>query len=116
MRRLALCVDSERQEREVGHGEEAGHAAPQRYSELNSERGVAEELKRESPDEPGNRWMTRGKERHSHVEDGLLVPHHVSVSHRQCVVATLQVKVLERQLDHLEMEKSREGTSLPWQP
>lgn len=42
-----------------------------------------------------------GRRSHSHVEDGLLVSHHVAVSHRQGVIASLEVKILKRQLDHL---------------
>ena len=45
----------------------------------------------------------------SHVKDGLLIPDHRAVAHRQRVVAALQVKVLERQLDHLD--DGRAGTS-----
>lgn len=36
------------------------------------------------------------------MEDGLLVPHHLSVSDCQGVVAALQVKILKRQFDYLD--------------
>lgn len=36
------------------------------------------------------------------MEDGLLVPHHLAVPNRQCVIAALQVKILKCQLDYLD--------------
>ena len=36
------------------------------------------------------------------MEDGLLVSHHLAVSHCQGVIASLQVKILKCQLDHLD--------------
>lgn len=36
------------------------------------------------------------------MEDGLLVPYHLTVTNRQGVVATLQVKILKCQLDYLD--------------
>lgn len=36
------------------------------------------------------------------MEDGLLVSHHIAVSHCERVIAALQVKILKRQLDHLD--------------
>jgi len=44
----------------------------------------------------------RGQMSHSHVEDGLLVSHHLPVSHRQGVVASFQVKVHKGQLYYLD--------------
>lgn len=41
---------------------------------------------------------------HSHVENSLLVPILPSVPDREGVVASLQVKLLKGQLDHLERE------------
>lgn len=36
------------------------------------------------------------------MEDGLLVSDHLAISHRQGVIASLQVKILKCQLDHLD--------------
>lgn len=49
---------------------------------------------------------------HSHVEDGLLVSHHLAVSHCQGVVASLQVKILKCQLDHLENSRDITKTTM----
>lgn len=58
---------------------------------------------------------------HSHVEDGLLVSHHLAVSNRQGVVASLQVKIFKCQLDHLDnggdINETNEGSrclNTPW--
>lgn len=42
-----------------------------------------------------------GRRSHSHMEDGLLVSNHLAVSHCQSVIASLQVKILKSQLNHL---------------
>lgn len=48
------------------------------------------------------RHKDQGWRSHSHVEDGLLVSHHLSISDCQGVVATLQVKILKCQFDYLD--------------
>lgn len=46
--------------------------------------------------------IDQGWKSHSHMEDGLLVSHHLSVSDCQGVVAALQVKILKCQFDYLD--------------
>lgn len=53
-----------------------------------------------------------GQRSHSHVEDGLLVSHHLAISHRQGVIASLQVKILKCQLDHLDNSRDITETTV----